>query len=320
MALVPCPACGLPRAAADADTACPACRWADPPPPAPPPAPPAPVPAPAPVPDRPRGPLWLAGAAGLAVGAVVTFLLTRPDPPVAPTEPEVVAAPNPYPRVVALPVAPPPRPVEPDDDDPLVLPVPVPVPVAPDGGFAVLKLDQPDDPFHLPKLGAGNRVRLTGRVKKLYVEGLDGGAELDATGLANDGLFVTGFLDGGAVLRARTDGPTVSFKVGVRGGAVAEIDAPKAAAAFATYAPKTSPAVGGGSRVTLRAKSVSVALPVTGAGTVLDVTFTRGGSLKLAAVEDGALVRYRPEHRADPAVKVTPGRVAGGEVREEPPP
>jgi len=281
--------------------------------------PPAPEPPPPPAPEPLRPSRLPAAVLGVIGGVLATLAvqsgLPRPEPePVPEPVPEIAAAPV-YPRVPSLPVAPPPRLVERDDD-----PVPVPIPVAADGGFATLKIDQPDDPFHFPKLGPGNKVKLTGRVKKLYVEGLDGGAELDATGLANDGLYVTGLLDGGAVLKAKTDGPTVSFKYGVRGGSVVEVDAPKAAAAFATYAPKTGPAVGGGSRVTLRAKSVSVALPVDGAGTVLDVTFSRGGALKLDAVTGGALVRYRPEHRADPPIKLTPGRLSGGELREEPPP
>ncbi|HYH65645.1 MAG TPA: hypothetical protein VD866_13195, partial [Urbifossiella sp.] len=104
------------------------------------------------------------------------------------------------------------------------------------------------------------------------------------------------------------------------GGAVVEVAAPKSYVSFAPLTgAKAGPSVGGGARVTVRAKSVEVGGPVAGAGTLLDVTFSRGGSLKLAAVEDRALVRYRPEHRADPPVRVTPGRVSGGELREEAP-
>lgn len=102
-----------------------------------------------------------------------------------------------------------------------------------------------------------------------------------------------------------------------------EVDAPKAYVSFVApaAAKKTAVAVGGGSRVTIRAKAVVFGTPVAGPGTVVDVTFSPGGSLKLSAVEDRAVVRYRPEHRADPPVRLIRGwETGGGEVREEPAP
>ncbi|HYH67392.1 MAG TPA: hypothetical protein VD866_22025, partial [Urbifossiella sp.] len=196
MALAPCPACGLPRAAADIATPCPACRWADPapPPPLPAPAPPSP---PAPEPQRPsRLPAAVLGViCGVLATLAVQSALPRPEPdPVTEPVPEVAAAPV-YPRVPSLPVAPPPRLVE--RADPVVLPVPVPAPA--NGGFAVLKVDQPDDLYHFPRLGPGNKVKLTGRVKKLTVDGLDAGAELDASGLATDGVSVAEAVEGGVL-------------------------------------------------------------------------------------------------------------------------
>lgn len=322
MALVPCPACGLPRAAADATTACPACRWAEPAPPPPPPAP-EPPPPPAPEPAPPRTYPLVAGVVGVAAGVLATLavqfaLRSEPEPEPTPV-PEVTAVGPPvYLRVPSLPVAPPPRLVEPAG--PIVLPVPVPFPV--DGGFAALKVDQPDELYHFPKLGPGNRVRLTGRVKKLTVDGLEAGAELDASGLATDGVSVAEAVEGG-VLRVAADGGTVTFRRGIRGGAVVEVAAPKSYVSFAPLTgAKVGPSVGGGARVTMQAKSVEVGGPVAGAGTLLDVTFSRGGSLKLAAVEGGAQVRYRPGHRADPPVRVTPPGIvtAAGPVREDEPP
>ena len=316
MALVPCAACGLPRAAADAATPCPACHWAEP---APPP-PPAPAPAPPPAPEPPRRPLPFAAVGlGVATGMFVTLAVQfalRPEPQAEPRPEPVTSTPPAYARVASLPVAPPPRPVE--VTGPIVVPVPVPFPV--EGGFAALKVDQPDELYHFPKLGPGNRVRLTGRVKKLTVDGLEAGAELDASGLATEGVSVVEAVEGG-VLRVSADGGTVTFRRGIGGGAVVEVAAPKSYLSFAPLTgAKTGPSVGGGARVTVKAKAVEVGGPVSGAGTVLDLTFGRGGSLKLNALEGGALVRYRPEHRADPPVRVTPGRVSGGELREEAPP
>jgi hypothetical protein len=265
---------------------------------------------------RPRALPLVAAAVGIAVGVLATLavqfaLRGMPEPELVP-EPEVATAPV-YPRVDSLPVAPPPRPVEPAG--PIVLTVPVPFPV--DGGFAVLKVDQPDELYHFPKLGPGNRVRLTGRVKKLTVDGLEAGAELDASALATEGVSVAEAVEGG-VLRVAADGGTVTFRRGVRGGAVVEVAAPKSYVSFAPLTgAKVGPSVGGGARVTVKAKAVEVGGPVAGSGTVLDVTFSRGGSLRLNALEDAALVRYRPEHRADPPVRVTPGRVSGGDLREE---
>lgn len=254
--------------------------------------------------------------AGVLATLAIQFALRPDSEPELEAEPvpEVVAAPV-NARVPSLPVAPPPRLIE--TGGPIVVPVPVPFPI--DGGFKVITVDQPEALYQFPKLSPGNRVRLTGRVKKLTVDGLEAGAELDASGLAAESVSVAEAVEGG-VLRVAADGGTVTFRRGIRGGAVVEVAAPKSYVSFASLTGvKVGPSVGGGARVTMKAKSVEVGGPVAGAGTLLDVTFARGGSLRMTAVEDGALVRYRPEHRADPPVRVTPGRVSGGEVREETP-
>lgn len=319
MALVPCPACGLPRTAADADSPCPTCEWAEPVPTSAVPQP-LPVAPPAAEDVRPRN-HGLFAAGGLVAAGVLAALVWPTTPPESQPTPE--HPPPTTPAYVHIDPPPPaqPKSVEPSRD-PLVIPIVVPVPVPPGDGFAVLKFDQPDELFQFPRLDAGNKVKLVGRVKRLIIEGVEGGSELDATGLDSDGISVSGKIDGGSTLRLKTDGGTISFKQGVRGGSVVELHAPKAYVSFpaAGSGGKAGSAVDGGSKLTVRAKAVVVGVPVTGAGTLLDLTFSPGGSLKLAAVEDQALVRYRPEHRADPMVKVTTALLAGGgEVREEAP-
>ncbi len=260
MALIPCPACGLPRAA-DADTHCPACRWAEsypapPEPTAPSPAPPLP---PALEAVRP-GNRVVAAVLGIAVGVVATLALQefarRPESPPPEPEPEATDTAPVYPRVASLPVAPPPRLVELGEGDAIVLHLPVLVPVDPSGGFAVLKIDQPDELYQFPRLDGGNKVKLVGRVKRLTVAGVEGGSELDATGLECDAVGVSGAIDGGSTLRVKASGGTVSIRGGVRGGSVVEVDAPKAYTTFAGgNGSKAGPTVGGGSRVTLRVKA-----------------------------------------------------------------
>jgi hypothetical protein len=67
----------------------------------------------------------------------------------------------------------------------------------------------------------------------------------------------------------------------------------------------------GSAVVTVTAKRVDVAGKMLG-GSRLNVMFSTGGALKLASVEEGAVVTYRKGAAADPAVTVEKGIVRGG--------
>ncbi|HEX4614082.1 MAG TPA: hypothetical protein VH092_38220 [Urbifossiella sp.] len=161
-----------------------------------------------------------AAAAGFAIGVLGTLLLhrvpLRSDDPLPEPNPTDAPAPLGPQRDPVLPTAPPPRPVGPLSGESIA--IPVPFPVSTDGGFAVLKVDQPDEIYQFPRLDAGNKVKLVGRVKRLTVDGIEGGSELDATGLEADGAAVTGAVGGGSTLRLKTTGASVTVRGGVWAG------------------------------------------------------------------------------------------------------
>lgn len=326
MEFVACQSCGLPRIAEDAAAGpCPACGWkvGEPIPPhdeqllkpkpvAPPP------PQPEPKPDRRWGAIAAVGIA-VAVFVGVMFALPGDDFPAPPPEPapveEVASGPTPPPAPFAH-VAPPPRVVD-RAASVLFVPLVVPLPPLP----TALRFDSPDEDLTFPRLADGSHVRLVGKVNRLYVNGVEGGSTLDASGLTAKVLIISGKIDGGSTLLAHCTGSAVTVKGMIVGRSRVVVEAPTAYVAFVDYSGKEKgPRVGEGSEVTLSARSVAVAGSVAGKGTRFDLTFTPPGTLKFTALEDGALLRYRTEHRADPAPRVTPGKITGGAVLKEEPP
>jgi hypothetical protein len=316
----------LPRTAADAGAApCPACGWrvgdalpAAQPDPAPPPEPVPPPPEPDADPHTRRN-LWLVGGAvGVAAAVLLAMLLSPGDaPPAPPADPppleRIAAVPAPAPPAPEAEEIPPPREVPPD---PIVIPLPIPVP----SEVAVIRVDSPDGDYQFPRLTAGNHVKLVGRARRLLIDGLDGGATLDATGLDTKAVSVAGKVDGGSTLLVKCPDGSVYFKGKVDGGSRVVVDAPGATVSFMlpTADGKDGSKIGGGSRVTITARSVGLAGTVTGAGTVLDLTLTPTGRLEFVRLDDRARVRYRQEHRADKPVVVKAGKVSGGaECKEE---
>ncbi len=343
MALIPCPECGLPRAAADVEaTACPVCGHRPPEPglltPADsaeePPAPPAEPPAPA------RGGWLLVASLAVGLGAVaagVVWFANRERPADAPPPPapevaawpaqpplEVLATP---PRV-APPAAKPPAPtvtaVPPPPSGPELAPAPrtapPPVAVAPPPRFApapadgeVIRVDRPDGDYRLARLADGKKVRLIGKARRLVVAGLDGGAALDATGLAVQDVLFTGPVAGGATVRVRADGAGgVFFAAAVTGRSRVAVQA--GFVGFVDVARGRGSEVAGGSRVEVTARGVYLGGPVTGQDTRADVTLTGGGVLWFEELDAGATLHYRAAAGAGPPEVLHRGAVRGGAV------
>ena len=339
MALTPCPTCGLPRNADDADLPCPVCgrRAVDPDTPLTlddPLARPAAeevvelAPSGAPPESGAGRNRALVGAAVLLGAGVLTVMLWDPwaeprtvDPYVEP--PRVAAAPpaspaSPPPAPVPSPppvpeVAPPPRPYTPsravadpaEPAEPELAPPPRPA-----FAFAVaeIRVNRPNEDFHLPRIGEGNHVRLVGAVRKLTVDGVDGGAVLDASGLAAKDVSLAGKIDGGATVSVRCAGGAVSVKEKVDGRARLTIDAgPFGYVSFPNPASgsRGGSAIGGGSQVQITARTVVLVGPITGADTHVLVTLARGGSLKVRAIDGPAKVHWRQADPVAPPPKVS---------------
>ena len=203
---------------------------------------------------------------------------------------------------------------------PVVVPVIVPVPIPP--GPAVFRLDRPDEDFPLPRLSDGAHVKLVGRVKDLFVGGLEGATTLDASELETRNVIVLGTMDGGSTLLAKKVRGSVQLRRKIDGGSrVVIVAAGGVVVSDHSGKPDDAAKIVGGSRLTATAQAVTLAGTVSGKGTEIDLTLTPKAMLRFTALDDLAVLRYRTEHRADPPPRLTRGTIAGGaELREEPPP
>ena len=212
-------------------------------------------------------------------------------------------------------VAPPPRevvvvlsPGSAGTSDPLPT-TPPPVP----GDPVVVELDDPAATYTPPfPLTRGEHLILRGTVAVLQVPRLDGGATLDASALHADTITVAGPIDHGSVLKVCSPGGTVTFADRVDGKSVVEITAPGGVVRFTepTTAQKPGAKIDGGSRVTAIARRFEFRGEITGTGTRVGLTLTRGGELHLAAVKGQAVVEYRALAAGWSAPTVLAGAVA----------
>lgn len=320
MALTPCPSCGLPRDDDAADRPCPVCgRTAGDDTPqtltdplcrqttdeaielTPAVADPVTV----------RNRVVVGGMLLVAVG-ILTVMLWDPwakrstaDPYLIPPRAVTVvpAAPPPAPVAPSVPeVAPPPRALVAMRAvaDPPFVPglemAPLPRSVV---TLTELRVDRPTESFELPRIGEGNRVRLVGTVRKLTVGGVDGGAVLDASGLTAQEVSFSGKIDDGAMVSVRSVNGSVSIRERVVGRASLTIDAGTGYVSFPTPSEKKGggSAIGGGSRVRITAKTVTLIGTITGADTHVVVTLAAGGSLRVKAIDGPAKLHWR---QADP--------------------
>lgn len=280
---------------------------------------------------------WLVATAavvgtGVALGGYLLYPRHEPRKPAPP--PQFAAVPVVAPRVpphVGPPVAPPPRPVEtvpprkahsppkPADPPPAVVPPPKPVGPTRPGRTIVLdpreepgrklerKLDNPAGTAAIPDLSGNDRVTLTGRVRALRIGSVNGKATIDASGLEADEVFITGDLDGDAVVKVNAPGGTVTVGGFVAGRARLTGAAPGGTVLVSEGADRLN----GEAAVTVTARRVEVKSGMTGTARLL-VTLTAGGSLKLATLDRNATVVYKKAAAADPDPRVEHGEIRGG--------
>ena len=204
-------------------------------------------------------------------------------------------------------IAPPPREVGAEEGAPtVVLPVPVPVP----GGPSIIRVDSPAGDFDLPRLSLKNHIKLIGQARRLRIEGLDEGTVVDARELKVRGVYITGPITRGSTLLVKSEGAQVNVKGRIDGGSRLVLDVPGGQAQFSGQ--KKDASIGGGSCVTITAKSVQLNGVVRGPGTSVEITLTPPGRIEFASLEDRAKLHYRLDHRADPLPRKKIGKVGGG--------
>jgi hypothetical protein len=338
MVSIPCPTCGLPRAADLIDAACPVCgglRDSLPGEPEPIHDQPWVIPETKPAPaELSRGlPGWLYGfAAGIAVSltgviswpAVHEWLETRTTVEVAQKEPiaeplSVEIAPFPRERMTAFRI---PAPAEPVDEkrseepQPELVAGPLPEP-APRNPFRpeaprALLLDHAQ--HYSPHVPPGSTVTIRGWVKTLIVRDLVAGAVLDCSELQAEEVVVVGKVDGGARLTLRAPGGSIVFRGKIDGRSRVDVRAPGGTVTFETPSDKghDGAKIDGDSTVEVTARAVAFHGRIQGGGTKVFVTLTANASLKFAEIDGGARLEYSKTDPDDADPAISKGRIGSG--------
>jgi len=219
-----------------------------------------------------------------SINAPASNTATKPAPAVTPLEPVWEIAPLPR-EVEAVAVAPP-KPVE----------------VAP-GGIQLIRLNRPKEVYTMERIGEGNTIKLTGKVSKLIVSGVDGGATLDATELDTKTISFNGRIEGNATIKLNMPNGTLTFSKAISGGANIDAQVPGGSISFST----PGATVSGGAKLKLTGKSVWFHTRIDG-GCTIDVTVSNLGSMKFLELAEGSKIHYRGE-KPEADVKISPGRI-----------
>jgi len=219
-----------------------------------------------------------------SINAPASNTATKPAPAVTPLEPMWEIAPLPR-EVEAVAVAPP-KPVE-------VVP----------GGIQLIRLNRPKEVYTMERIGEGNTIKLTGKVSKLIVSGVDGGATLDATELDTKTISFNGRIEGNATIKLNMPNGTLTFSKAISGGANIDAQVPGGSISFST----PGATVSGGAKLKLTGKSVWFHTRIDG-GCTIDVTVSNLGSMKFLELAEGSKIHYRGE-KPEADVKISPGRI-----------
>jgi len=224
------------------------------------------------------------GDLALAAKLGASNTATKPAPAVTLLEPVWEIAPLPR-EVEAVAVAPP-KPVE-------VVP----------GGIQLIRLNRPKEVYTMERIGEGNTIKLTGKVSKLIVSGVDGGATLDATELDTKTISFNGRIEGNATIKLNMPNGTLTFSKAISGGANIDAQVPGGSISFST----PGATVSGGAKLKLTGKSVWFHTRIDG-GCTIDVTVSNLGSMKFLELAEGSKIHYRGE-KPEADVKISPGRI-----------
>ena len=220
---------------------------------------------------------------------------TRPAP-VSPVVPSVVP-PTPKP-VAEIPL--PPAPVAVTPPKPAEKPLLLDPADNPDR-----KLDAPDGTAEVIELNGDDRFGMTGRVKVLKLNAVNGSVRIDAPDLDVEEIVLTGDINGNCTLKfaARS---RVTIRGAVVGSCKLTILAPGGTVTLAEGG-----RIGGGAIVTLNAKTFDSKGKID-EGARVHATLSAGGSMRIAAMDGGAVVIYRRAAPGDPEPILERGDLRGG--------
>jgi hypothetical protein len=253
-------------------------------------------------------------ALGFALGLAIAWIVVSSSP--SPTDSLPASLPESRniadPRIPMIEVLPPPQFAREEAPFPSLVadrrgeqPNPVP-------GVSVIRLNRPNETFNLDPIAEGNQIKLVGKVGKLILNGLADGARLDASELECGYASVKGPIEEASTLLLRVPNGNVHFSRPIQGGSKVDIHAPGGYVSFARPNTNSDGAkISGGSQVRVMARSVVFVGHIVGAKTLVDVTFTSGGSMRFYQIADSAKLHYRLDDPNSLAPRVTPGQVLG---------
>ena len=156
-----------------------------------------------------------------------------------------------------------------------------------------MRIANPLAAIAIPDLFGDSRVILTGEASVLKIGTVSSKALLDASGLEVEEILITGDITGSAIVKLHAPGGKVTIGGFVTGSARLTIDAPDG-----IVIAEKSGRLGGSATATITARDVDLNSPAT-EGVRVSITFSRGGSLKVAVMEGGAdllqeIARKRP--------------------------
>lgn len=171
------------------------------------------------------------------------------------------------------------------------------------GGVQLIRLNRPEEIYTMERIGEGNTIKLVGKVSKLVVAGVDGGAMLDASELDVKTISFNGKIEGNAQIKVQSPNGTINFSKAIGGGARIEAHAPGGSVAFAS----PGATVSGGAKLKITGKSVWFHTRIDG-GSFVEVIVSKTGGLKFFELAGGSKIHYRGE-KPDDEARITPGRI-----------
>jgi hypothetical protein len=175
------------------------------------------------------------------------------------------------------------------------------------------RIDEPDADYRVAPLAGGSVVVLNGRVRTLFIEGLDTRSTLDASGLQAKEIIVSGKIDGRSTVRLNAPGGRIEVHGKTEGDSRVEIVATGGTIVFSDPATPQSPGskIDGNAQVFLTAKTVDLRGILNGTETRVVVTLTDGGTLRFKEIAGAALLCYRKNAPGDPAPRIEAGVIQG---------
>jgi hypothetical protein len=199
---------------------------------------------------------------------------------------------------ISFEMAPMPRLVLPPDSSNTSQASPLPVPKlnpVPPANAILIDIHQPEATYTLPiSMKHGEYVVLRGKVKTLRVDGVEGGATLDASGLEAGSIYISGHVDESSTLSLNAPNGAVSIIAPITANSRVEINAAgggvRFLTPFRTDVPRSQ--IDGGSIVTINARTIELGGGVGGEETRVEAIVAPEGILSVSAIRGTATVEY----------------------------